>query len=122
MRAAVVVVCSYACWDRGGHAGPCSKRTCPKKYDEISASAWHLLEERNEALAPMLKTFTAGNITSVREAVSFTATLLNKNADSRGESYVQKMCTTYPEFLETMNEDFEPKVTSQMDALQASFQ
>src|SRR4029079_16239174 len=76
-----------------------------------------LLEERNQALAPMLSDFTEGNVKSVHDAASLSFKMLNSNADARGVSYVQDMCTKYPDFLGTLQEGSEPKVLSQMEAL-----
>ena len=88
-----------------------------QKFGELSASAWRLLEERNQALAPMLSDFTEGNVKSVHDAASLSFKMLNSNADARGVSYVQDMCTKYPDFLGTLQESYEPKVLSQMEAL-----
>jgi hypothetical protein len=92
-----------------------------QKFGDLSASAWHLLEERNEVLAPMLSDFTEGNVKSVHEAASFSFGMLSSNADARGATYIQEMCTKYPEFLGTLQEGYEPKVLSQIEALKAAF-
>ena len=92
-----------------------------RKFGELGASAWRLLDEHNEALAPMLSAFTEGNVTSVHEAPNVSLKMLSSNADARGVSYVQDMCTTYPDFLGTLQDGYEPKVLAQMQALKASF-
>lgn len=92
-----------------------------QKFGELSASAWRLLEERNAVLAPMLSDFTEGNVKSVHEAASFSFKMLSSKADARGVSYIQEMCTKYPEFLGTLQESYEPKVLSQIEALKAAF-
>ena len=93
-----------------------------QKFGELAASAWRLLDEHNETLAPMLSSFTEGNVTSVHEAPNVSLKMLNSSADARGVSYVQDMCTKYPDFLGTLQDGYEPKVLAQMEALKASFQ
>ena len=92
-----------------------------QKFGELSASAWRLLDEHNEALAPMLSAFTEGNVTSVHQAPDVSLKMLNSSADARGASYVQDMCTKYPDFLATLQEGYESKVLTQMEALKTSF-
>jgi hypothetical protein len=91
-----------------------------KKFDELSASAWQLLEARNKALSPMLSDFTEGHVKSVHEAADLSFKMLDSNADARGATYIQEMCAKYPEFLGTLQEGYESKVTSQMEALKTA--
>jgi hypothetical protein len=91
-----------------------------QKFAELSASAWRLLDERNEALAPMLSDFTEGNVKSVHEVANLTLKMLNSNADARGVGYIEGMCAKYPDFLATLQEGYEPKVVSQMAALKTA--
>ena len=52
------------------------------------------------------------------EAIS--VKMLDSNADARGATYIQEMCAKYPEFLGTLQEGYESKVTSQMEALKTA--
>ena len=91
-----------------------------QKFGELSASAWRLLEERNESLAPMLSEVTEGNVTSVHGAVKFSEKMLKGSAEARGADYMQSACTTYPDLLEKLSDGFEQRVLSQMEGLKAS--
>ena len=82
-------------------------------------SAKALLEARREQLSPLLNKTTEGQISDLDGVTAFLEREMQRNAEARGDEYMDQVCSTYPQFLESIDHGFAERLQGQVEVLRS---
>ena len=92
-----------------------------KRHGPAVQEANDELMKYESKLAPHLKTFSEGNISSVREARALLTDQMNTAADGRGPAYIASMCKGFPDFIASLEPGIEDRILSRRQAFRSAF-
>lgn len=91
-----------------------------ERRDPLLVMVKAALETRGAQLAPLPDSTTAGEITDLNGVIAFIERELRRQAEAKGDEYMDQVCGDYPNFLSTIDSRFEERLSSQVEALRQS--